>query len=81
MLATGEGEAGDAGEVVVEFQFGPRLEELADGVGLGEAEFQGEEAVGFEDSCGFGDEFFVDFQAVFAAVEGYVGFPVADFFR
>ena len=43
------------------------------------AEFEDEQAAGFEVACGFWDELAVEFVAFFAAVEGGGGFVVADF--
>jgi hypothetical protein len=58
---------------------GPAIEEAFDGLGLAEAELEGEEAAGAEDVGGLGDEAAVDVEAVWAGKEGGGGFVVADF--
>ena len=55
------------------------FEEGADGGERIVAEFEDEEATGFEVARGFGDELAVKFVAFFATVEGGSGFVVADF--
>ena len=55
------------------------FEEGADGGERVVAEFEYEQAAGFEVACGFWDELAVEFVAFFAAVEGGGGFVVADF--
>ena len=74
----GEGDAGDLLEVVDEAEGVPVGEEGGDGVALVVAEFEGEEAVGFERGAGLGDEAAVDVEAVGAGKEGGGGFVVAD---
>jgi len=55
------------------------FEEGADGGERVVAEFEDEEAAGFEMKSGFGDELAVEFVAFFAAVESGGGFVVSDF--
>jgi len=57
------------------------FEEGADGEERVVAEFEDEEATGFEMESGFGDELAVEFVAFFAAVERGGGFVVSDFDR
>lgn len=45
------------------------------------AEFEDEQAAGFEVASGFGDELGIEFVAFFAAEEGGVRFVFADFAR
>ena len=56
-----------------------RFEERADGGEGVVAEFEDEEATGFEVARGFRDQQAVEFVAFFATVEGGGGFVVADF--
>ena len=65
-------DAGDSGEVVGDQEVCPvgGIEEGADGGKGVVAEFEDEEASGFEMASGFGDEFGVKFVAFFAAEEG-----------
>ena len=66
----GEGDAGDLLEVVDEADVVPVGEEGGDGVALAVADFEGEQAVGFERGVGLGDEAAVDVEAVGAGEEG-----------
>jgi hypothetical protein len=77
--AAGESDARDAGEIGKEGDIEPAVEEAFDGLGLAEAEFEGEEAAGAEDVGGLGDEAAVDVEAVGAGEEGGGGFVIADF--
>ena len=54
------------------------FEEGKDGGERVVAEFEDEQAAGFEVACGLWDELAVEFVAFFAAVEGGGGFVVAD---
>lgn len=77
--ADGEGDAGDAGQVVAEAEVWPAVEERGELRVLAEAEFQGEQAAGAERGVGLRDEAAVDVEAIGAGEEGGVGFEVADF--
>ncbi len=81
--ADGEGDAGDAGVVVLDAEVVPGVEvrggeEGGEVVGLAEAELEGEEAAGTEGGVGCGDEAAVDLKAGGAAEEGEVGLVVHD---
>jgi hypothetical protein len=79
--AFGGEDAGDAGEVVGYVEIGPLrcFEERADGGERVVAEFEDEEAAGFEMARDFWNQQAVEFVAFFAAVEGEGGFVFADF--
>ena len=64
MGLSGEGDAGDVLEVVDEGDVVPVDEQSCEGLPLAVADFEGEEAVGFEGGVGLGDEAAVDVEAV-----------------
>ena len=74
----GEGYAGDLLQVVDEADGFPVGEESGDFVALALADFEGEEAVGFEGGVGLGDEAAVDREAVGTGEERGGGLVVSD---
>jgi len=74
----GEGDAGDALEIVEEGDVGPIGEELGDGVALAVADFEGEKTVWFEGVIGLRDQAAVDVEAGFAGEESAGGLVIAN---
>ena len=81
--ALGREDAGDSCEVVCDVDVDPfrSFEERANGGKRVVAEFEDEQAAGFEVAGGLEDELGVEFVAFFTAVEGGGGFVIADLDR